>query len=304
MKENTLFYALGGGLGHLTRILALLNETMELPRSARVLASSNLVSLVKPLQPCPVDVVPPEVMSSRKQYYDFLKNYLFEFQFKSIVLDTFPWGIVGEWSAMAPTIPRILLARYLNWQVYIRKFPCPGKTVPHHVLTLETLDRDYLSFLRARAEVTALEQPIILNYTEIQTDLPEQALKDNWLVVHSGPDHEQQTLIALAKENMRKNGHNPKLLNTVFPHQELFPVQKLICSVKHVVSGTGYNLVALASQAPPRRNHYFYPFPRLFDDQALRLQRFKTGLWQQKKGSGNGRAAQWLLDTLADLSPA
>ncbi len=145
MHEPVLYYAAGGGLGHVSRALAVLSAAALPEGTARVLLTSEYAGLAAKLFPCPADTVPDDAMRSRGAYDSFLDSYLSRGGFRALVLDTFPAGIVGEWARRAAGIPRFLVARSLRWDAYAPRTRGGRIPLPHEAFAAEPLDDENLS---------------------------------------------------------------------------------------------------------------------------------------------------------------
>lgn len=85
----------------------------------------------------------------------------------------------------------------------------------------------------------------------------------HWLVVHSGPEHDVEHLIARAHRA-------PKLVVVSPRHRDVYPVAPHLPHAERIVSAAGFNVMQEA--APWRERHTFVPFPRALDDQFARAQ--------------------------------
>lgn len=282
-----LYYAMGGGLGHLSRTIAILNEAPELHGKTRIMTSSRLTPMVKPHSPCPMDYIRGAVLESRKRYFDFLSDYITFHRIRLIVLDTFPFGIVGEWFFVDPGIPRILIARDLKWPVYLNKFVRWPLVFPSKSIAVEPLIGQYQRVLEKNSELTVLNAPILLEQAQSG---PRNA---KGVIIHSGSDAECRRLEKFARQSGIVGD-----MDTVYADKKIYPAEKTISAYRFVVSGCGYNMAAIASQSPPERKHLLMPFKRKYDNQFLRLNRLKKGLWRDKSSSGAPMAAEWLTDAL------
>ena len=312
-----LYYAMGGGLGHLSRSLAILQELPKtLREQVRLLASSRHAALVRPSSPCPVDIVAGEILTSQRQYRCFLENYLQCYQIGVLVLDSFPFGIVGEWLDVGLSLPRLLIARSLKWRTYQERIDHRDGLFPQHALILEMLSEEYFRRLEQESLLTFLNAPIALwPWKESPSDgvvlrcrqTPLQVGDDaSVLIVHSGNERERRVLrqIARQKRPLEK-------IDEIFPECGIYPAERTIGRYKTVVAAAGYNMVAIASQAPPDQRFILHPFPRRFDDQFLRLQRYQHQQWPQLQASpkavegsegkscGREQAAGWLAELLS-----
>lgn len=285
---RTLHYAAGGGLGHLTRTLALLRAAPPAGvRETRILASSHLAPLARPLAPCPLDTIPTERFQTPHAYHRWLEEYLARHAIERIVLDTFPWGITGEWGQVAPRLPRLLVARRLNWHAYLERVGQPRVPFPQAALLIEPQPSEYAERLANEADCTVLEAPILL-----MPPLPHPLLAiptSNWLVIHSGPPEEQRQLLSWARARMAAAGYPDQPPDTLFPQQGCYPAEAVLDHYRHVVSAAGYNSAAQARLAPPERRHWLHPFPRRFDDQEQRLRALSPA-----SANGAPAAALWL----------
>jgi hypothetical protein len=292
-----LYYAMGGGLGHLTRSLAILHEAPQLSRHVRLMVSSKHAPLVMSYAPCPVDVIAGERLTSKRKYLKFLDEYLKQYRIEVIVLDTFPFGIVGEWCHVGGTIPRLLVARYLKWKVYVEK-TCKDGPIPWQTLVLEPLAKEYSRVLKRYSQLTVLDVPITLQ--PIESSKCRLSDRKDCLVVHSGNEAEREVLIGLAKQEFGDHHKSSFTPDCIFPEQGIYPAEQTIPHYANVVSAAGYNMTAIASQSPPERTHILFPFRRRFDNQSLRTKRLKNGLWQQQNNNGAQQAAQWLIDIIGN----
>ncbi|OQY57984.1 MAG: hypothetical protein B6245_14245 [Desulfobacteraceae bacterium 4572_88] len=239
-SESVLYYALGGGLGHITRTLAILNH-IEHPDSFRILASGRWAHLAEPYSPVPIDRVPKSCMNSRSDYGAFLEDYIRRHGVRQIVLDTFPFGIVGEWRGQFPEISRFLVARYLKWQDYLKRIALPRKELADenlaNTLIIEPQAPAYEAFLSRKSRTTFLYDPIVFAGHDLRTRTPGQ--ETAWLVVHSGDRKEQDALLSFANEKRKQMGHENTILDTVFPNQGIYPAQKIMGNYSHIVSAAG-----------------------------------------------------------------
>jgi len=298
-QRMILYYAMGGGLGHLTRSLAILREALQLIGHVRLMASSKYASLVIPHAPCPVDIVAGETLTSKRKYLKFLAMYLEQHSIEMIVLDTFPFGIVGEWLHVGSQIPHLLIARYLKWKTYVERTKYKDGPVPWQTLMLEPLAKDYSRVLEKYSQLTLLDAPI--TFQPVDSSKPSFSDRKDCLVVHSGNEAEREVLIGLANQTFGGNNKSSFTPDCIFPEQGIYPAERAIPHYANVVSAAGYNMTAIASQSPPERTHLLHPFRRRFDNQFLRLRRFKKGLWKQwrqRNCNGAQQAAQWLLQAI------
>ncbi|HPC39344.1 MAG TPA: hypothetical protein PLM53_10815 [Spirochaetota bacterium] len=296
-----LYYAMGGGLGHLTRTLAIADEMGPRSSSLRILCSSNFSPMVLASTGHAIDHVTGDTLASRESYYGFLSDYIERHQFSLIILDTFPFGIVGEWLTLAPDIPRLLVARSLKWDRYTdvvnTKETRSGRHFPSCSLVIEPLDNDYETVLRDNSSAANLHEPILRRRSHHPGSDPSTGLLNRCAVVHSGNENERNSLLDYAAGLFRERDMSVPI-DTVFPDQQVYPADGLVSSYRYIVSAAGYNMAALASQAGPHCQHYLFPFTRKYDDQHARKKHVESGLWKDRKADGAVKAARWIEDFL------
>ena len=160
--ETLLYYAAGGGLGHITRALAILQALPQGSFPARVLCSSRLSPLVREaVGPLPLDCPPEEILSSRRAYYRYLRDYLALYRVGILVLDCFPWGLIGEWAELGEHIPRLLIARSLKWGAYRERLDSREGPPPRASLVLEPLEEEYHRLLKGWGDTALLADPVL-----------------------------------------------------------------------------------------------------------------------------------------------
>ncbi len=279
-----LYYAMGGGLGHISRSLSILNRSPWLVARTRLMASSALAGLAVGASPCPVDHVAGETITSKRKYAAFLSGYLKRHRVRLLIVDTFPSGIVGEWGWIGLTVPMILVARHVKWKEYAGKTGGVAGVAPAHTLAIEPLDEEQETTLENRGEVTQMDSPIMMRQPD--SGVPKSGV----LVVHSGPAEELAELKKIAHE--RAGG--AEAVEVISPGRGVYPAEPCIRGYSTVISGAGYNMSALASQAEPGVTHVLHPFERRFDDQRLRARRVGEGMWSRSSGDGAQKAVTWL----------
>lgn len=291
-----LYYAVGGGLGHITRAITILDRIGDAGLSARILASSVHAPLAARTSRHPVDCCPGGILASRRSYHAFLAGYLAEHAIDAIVLDTFPWGIVGEWKYLAADLPRLLIARSLKWDIYSGHVAPDGRgrglPVPVKTLAIEPLEEPYRELLERRSAVADLHLPIV------DAPLPEGPPAERCLVVHSGDATEQRELVDYARDVMNREGRSVEI-ETIFPDREIYPARAWFGRYRYVVSGAGYNMAAESSRAGAGRTHFLFPFKRKFDDQLRRIEHIRGGMWSDPRGGGADEAARWIAESLS-----
>jgi hypothetical protein len=231
-----LYYALGGGLGHLTRARKVL-AALEL--DAVILTASRFGGDARVIGPHRALKVPRRLGREREAFRAWLAPVLREAE--QLIVDTFPGGVLGELCGLTLP-PATLIARRLRWEAYETVLDGP----------LPAYERVY------EVEPLGVGEPLELPRAAVGAPLADEP---HWLVVHSGPQHELDTLIACASRA-------PKLIVVSPLALDVYPVEPHLAHAERIVSGAGFNIVHEA--APYRARHDLHPFPRRFDDQFAR----------------------------------
>lgn len=293
-----LYYALGGGLGHLTRSLVLIERAPEHLRSRiRILVSTGSSGAAQRSFPCPVDRVPGPAMADAASYGKFLAGYFEKHRFRCVVMDTFPFGLLGEMKYGLPHIPRILVGRYLRWDIYHQACGMIDDAIwPEDSILIEEQDDLYDRELKKHCFVTVARSPL----SAVRAgDLPDAPSKPACCIVHSGSDAELARLTEQALRIMAEKGIAgvPRVFT---PDDTLFPMERHLSGFSDVVTGAGYASSAAAVSLAGRIKYHLTPFERKFDDQGLRLQRLKNGSWPDGRSGTPSQTARVLWD-LAEI---
>ncbi|HNR89239.1 MAG TPA: hypothetical protein PKM65_12935 [Spirochaetota bacterium] len=292
---TVLFYAAGGGLGHLARTFAIAAALPTPPLPARILCTSDLAHLARDAAPAPLDRPDDAVLASRTRYWRYVTDYLDEHDVRMIVLDAFPWGIVGEWAVLGRMIPRVLVARSLRWDAYRSRAAADADApVPRAALALEPLAPDYRRMLAEWGELTDLPDPILPANTAHHDQSRPAPLQERMLAIHSGNAAEQEELLQFARHSCLDAGRPDMPVDTLFPDRHTFPATGLMRTYRFIAAGCGYNMAAAARRALPGQEFFLHPFERRFDDQRARLRNLRTGLWRGGAENGAHAAACWV----------
>lgn len=282
-----LYYSLGGGLGHLARTQGILEEIHEAPCSFRVLSSSKHISVVRQSFPCTVDSVP--VVKSRGELVRFLDSYLAKYSIKKVVLDTFPHGLFGEWAGLREDLPRLLVARNLDWPLYRQRLKESTNRWPDSVLSIEPLFNDYQKILEKYSKVDFLKEAIITVKNASDKKYGDKSIA----VVHSGDLREQKKLRDKGERLLKERGMSLDSIRFINPQTGIYPFAPYASRFQTIISGCGYNSAAL-SRAFPGVEFILIPFKRKFDNQFYRLECLKKGKWLNGS-NGAALAARWII---------
>jgi len=256
-----LYYAVGGGLGHLTRARRVL-ETLGL--DATIVTASPYARDPRVTGGFPIIEVPMhlerDVAAHRAWIRDLARNA------GRLIADTFPGGIQGELCGLTG-IRLDYVARLLRWDEYRRAVP---DDLPH-------FDTTYV--------IEELTHEVHGNSVPLRLPSPRAAGRGpgegQTVIVHSGPPHEVLDLIAYAQELTPPMPAAPHLVATPcdiplppdFRRIDAYPVTHLFPEASRIISAAGFNV--MAETEPWRDKHHVVPYPRRFDDQFLRAARRK-----------------------------
>ncbi len=252
-----LYYALGGGLGHLTRARKVLDA---LGLDATLLTASRYAGDPRVTGELPVLRVPRELGRDRDRFRDWLDGALTALAPDELIVDSFPGGILGELCGM--TLPPARhVARRLRWSRYAARLtgPLPRYAV---IYELEPLSGDHARALHGR------RQPLTLPVAPTGAALLDEP---HWLVVHSGPQEELDALLAHAEHAPRivvVSPRRPSRLPERAQWRDVYPVAPHLAHAERIVTAAGFNL--MQETAHLRERHTFVPFERALDDQFAR----------------------------------
>lgn len=264
-----LFYAIGGGLGHLSRCKAFLHTMGWEHRDFRIVTASPRAGKVFDSS----RIIAPPPTSSPIVLRRFIDDLVQPDSFDEIYVDAFPAGILGEladWQG-----PQLnLIARHIKWEAYQKRIQ---GTIPQfgHVYACEEISAEQTAAMNYR-EKTALN----LTWPDIpaQFKLPENC----WLLVHAGPEEEVAALHTYAKQLAQMRDltpqfcivGNPELNPESFPEavlRSVYPAWPLFVEAELVITAGGFNSIAQMSDM--QEKHICLPFFRPLDDQGYRKSR-------------------------------
>jgi hypothetical protein len=285
MPDRVLYYALGGGLGHLVRAAAFLRQQGWTDR-ALVLNASPHQADPRILGAIPSLAVPTDLAQDIDRFRDWLSAVVIREQPALICVDCFPGGIRGELCELAALdgIRLWHLARLLQWPRYAELLRGPA---PHYEQSwrLEPLHAPHEAFLQAHSAAVQDYQTIDSKPNEHLHAAPEMPF---WLVLHSGPEVEVQELTDYAVQMRQIEGSPlPIVIASPQPPARLppgcvvidqHPATTLIEAAERIVSAAGFNVIHETRRF--RHKQVVLPFWRRFDDQFERARRVQPQLWK------------------------
>ena len=265
-----LYYAVGGGLGHLTRGRRVL-EALGMHERAAFVTASPYARDARVTGGIPVIEVPPHLERAPAEHRAWLRDLIRDRHPERLIADAFPAGIQGELSGLPVAMDHV--ARILRLDEYRRAVT---EEMPRFDTTwmVEELAPDHEAFVRAQSgKVVALDL----------TPVPpaEVATESFWLIVHSGPEEEVSELVEYAANLRDLATDRPARIVVAsrcsvplpagFETTDEYPVTHLFPSAARIISAAGFNV--MCETAGWADKHHVLPFARRFDDQYLRAAR-------------------------------
>lgn len=240
-----LYYAIGGGLGHVRRACRVLDA---LQLDALIVGSIEAPGVLR---------IPASLESSIDEHRAWIRSL----GASRIIADSFPLGIRGELFGI--DVPLDYVARLLKWDEYRR-------VVPYE------LPRFGTAFLVEETAVRVSCDRVVAVSLSVTESGGSAAALHKWLVVHSGPADEVRELIAYAESLQAMRGIRAPLLVATrcaidgVERTDADPVT-LYAQAERIVSAAGFNVMLETGRW--REKHDVLPFPRRFDDQFARAAR-------------------------------
>ena len=284
-----LYYAMGGGLGHLTRARALLH-TLNLVEPAVLITASPFAK--DPRIVGNLSVVSPdqELASQPHTYREWLHTLLHRLRPAQIYIDAFPAGVIGEWCdfSFPAGVAIYHVARLLQWERYERRLK---GTSPRFKTTylLEPLTGRHADFVYRHSD-SVVSPTLSYPSTPVASEVHKLFKKlkrgghNVWLIVHSGSEQELLELLDYARDIMAIEKQKPCLvlvspkrpseLPQEITYLNVYPVTALYDQADRIISACGFNL--MQQTLCYRDRHSYLPFPRVLDDQFLRAARSRA----------------------------
>ena len=269
-----VYYALGGGLGHLVRARAFLH-TLGLSRDAVVITASDAAHDRRVVGNLEIVFAPKSLEQDAAVFRAWLLRELDRFRPDCLCVDAFPAGILGELCDLPPLACELWhVARLLRWDVYSALI---AGTAPHfrRVFRVEPLLPAHRAWLDAHA-VDSEDFELIDPPCEENVGAPDEAY---WLVVHSGPTNEVAELIAYADEIRSAESADVALwiASAAAPGKlpartrvlDVHPAVPYFREAQRLFSAAGFNVMRQARDY--RHKHMIMPMPRRFDAQFERV---------------------------------
>lgn len=271
---GVFYYALGGGLGHLTRGLALARQWSRLRTEPFVLFASSPISVAEPATLLRLeDRTPPPERLRRlvRELAAALKPALF-------AVDAFPAGILGELPELLPELscPTAAVVRRLQSR-WVEAWDLPQLLPRYTTVVAAEAGLNFLSD-RASPPILIRRREEVLSRAEARGAFGAAEDIPLILTVTTGLTPADQGLQGLSVKIARRLGAELRLVSPhppgplPAPYVNHFPLAEWLPAADLVIAPCGYNLFhetrALGIPA------VWVPQPRLYDDQFARAKGF------------------------------
>ena len=276
-----LYYAPGGGYGHVCRGLKVL-AACEADEVAAIICSPDSV-----IEEASSDVILLPIPRNSKEDISVFRAWLYgqlnRLQPERIYIDTFPAGLLGEllYCPDIATYPLYYIARRMQWNMYVTVAQrCPFVfSGAYMVEPLEEPHRVYTISSSKKCEI--LELPQLNSSVPVGSDVLPAEFNHTlplWGIVHSGVVSEVEALLSYAQQTASMENREvqrilispekPERLSHGVLWKSYFPANKLYPFFNRIFTGCGFN--AMHETIPFRKKHRWIPFERRFDNQFWR----------------------------------
>ncbi len=285
-----LYYALGGGLGHATRAIALARQLRRIVGGTHhLLVNTPFAGTLRMVREIGISIECLSPNAGADRALEFVARWHDRLRPELLIVDTFPRGLGGELAVLLPEWPGlrcVLIGRVLPRE-YVERYELARMVGEHYRLVIAAGETSRLAqscssittapfLIRDWAELPSRAQAARL----LQLDEDQSAV----LLVGSGTVEECKEIQDLAQELARQWGPELPPLRLACPlggwdawrsdshlvTMERFPLMDVLPGVRLLIGGAGYNLVheSRAAAVPG----LFVPRERKYDDQFGRLQ--------------------------------
>ncbi|MHA7627358.1 hypothetical protein [Corallococcus sp. M7] len=279
-RRHWRLYALGGGLGHLTRAAALARVAVARGHAVDLLTNSPFapgLPLESWLGPG-ATVHRVDARLDKAATVAAVGAWLAESTPDVLVVDTFPRGLAGELVALLPSVraPRVLVHRDLN-PVYVERFDVARAVDAFDLLVVPGEDAPFAHHPRAvrTAPWLLLDPDALLSQVDARRRLGLDDGDSSPVAVVMGCGRPEEVVEAgetVARLRASLAGRAAVRWLVPTPHEgglTVWPALEVLRGVDVLVGAGGYNTVqeARATGTPL----VAWARPRLYDRQALRL---------------------------------
>jgi hypothetical protein len=273
-----LYYAIGGGLGHLSRAAAVI-KTLEFCEHEFVIVSNSDFAC-QIFRQAKIVKVPDTFYSKPNELLVFFHSIIEQYNVSEIYIDTFPAGLIGELNDLVKgNFSIIYIARILKWEEYLPLIKT-NNLIFDHTYVLELLPPLQNEFVKKSSKLITkinLEYPQG-NIKNCSSEVLDLIKKKPWLIVHSEPFDELEVLYQHALEIAELQKCNPhfliisksnvKIKGDKVLQIDYYPATTFFPYVEKIFTACGFN--SMQQTLKYIDIHYFIPFDRRYDDQFKR----------------------------------
>lgn len=281
-----LYYAMGGGLGHLMRTLAVLH-TLNITEFKIITASPLATKIFDKVD---LIIIPRVCEKKPAKPRIRMTEIIRDVSPQELFIDTFPAGIMGELYPVAfpENMKKVYISRILKTDKYRFINTCNIMFDESYILE-EGMTENHVRFINkhsASVKYLDLIYPPFKGTGDDSSKISSE--KPVWLIMHSGSGEEVDILVRHAKEIASLENVTPFFwvaTQSAFREEvdrltnDQVPAHGLISYADRLFSACGFNMMYLTRDITIP--HYFIPFPRKYDDQfrraLIRKQEIKTG---------------------------
>ncbi len=251
MTKNILFYAQGGGLGHLQRSMHMINRLQlfsheEVIYQVFIASSSHYlnnyikgIAISNPKLPNNLQNIKPILIPQNfendlrnnsthglEDYQKWLVKTISELNIGEIYVDVFPCGLVGEWNNITELLANFAeikfysINRRLKWKSYKQLIIKPlffetsfvVEELEIEHLTFITQNSKFMKTLRLNSLQSRFDKDITNSLSNSQNNQHDYLKTSFWLIIHSEPLHELLILLEYALEKKFIQKSNSKII--------------------------------------------------------------------------------------------
>jgi len=278
-SQKWLIYALGGGLGHFHRALALSRVATLNGNKVKIISNSQFACLIpwKDEIGKNIEVVIIPHKEDKLGTAKLVHNQLNNSDYDRLVIDTFPRGLAGELPDILGNIdvPKFLVSRYLNSD-YVKKFNLHAEIEKYNlVFSIEKIapfKKCINSILTEPWLMYSSNELYPREKARLCLGLEPDDRRPLIVVCGAGNQDDIHYFSVLAEKLKNKLDQWNVIFNSpVFglSHLNAWPLLKYFQGIDALVGAGGYNLVHESRQT--KTPLFSQPKKRLYDDQYERL---------------------------------
>ncbi|MEM1406836.1 MAG: hypothetical protein AAGG59_08690 [Bacteroidota bacterium] len=268
------FYAMGGGLGHLTRVRAFIH-TYDVKDPFKIITANRAAFRFFTNEQ--LVFIESDKETTRDELARKIQETTRDLVFNHLYVDAFPCGILGELSErLILAEHRHYLARRLIWKNY--QPVLSSEMTFNSIYRFEPLETDHQVFIQKHGKQII---DVSLDFSFLRSNKPPPTKKLSqplWLIVHSTHQEELKLLVDHAQDIAKLKQLHPHFVVLSDVSIPLLDSIQLLMNenpmdwyplAERIFTGGGFN--TWHQLEPWRNKHTALPFKRKFDDQFWRV---------------------------------